>query len=459
MTSENDPLIFKSEDGEIEGTAINKREDECNSAYTWSKDRSLPQNDSFVIMVLLLSAMIGSGILSQPYCFAQSGIALVLVLYILVGLLVWVATISMIAAAEKANTFTYTSLCVAYLGEAGGYLSEVAIILGIFSSQVSYVITIGILASQVLLTFVPDTTPFNKFVLSPQVDASALVICLIVPPCLVKHFGHLNWVAQASILFVIVVLIFICISGPYQPTYYFNKHPFGDVTGLNWWSWNGMIDSLGCIIFTLQFGISIFPAFESMSPRDTNLLNTVVLWTILAGILLCALMGIAGYLAFMGETNGNILFNFTSTEVWSFANFFKVLIMLHLCLYIPLGFVLMRDTIFKLLGWKDEEISELAFVNTTMLSLMSILALSIYLIGEVSQAFIMMLSLSGGVCYSFVIFIIPGLIAIMAFCDHATDDENKVLMFYFWSGTFNLLFGLAVFTWSIVQIFLTPPQI
>ena len=53
--------------------------------------------------------------------------------------------------------------------------------------------------------------------------------------------------------------------------------------------------------------------------------------SVLAGGAMCYVTGLAGYLAFRGATEGDILDNFFGP----LAAFFKILVIVHLILYIP----------------------------------------------------------------------------------------------------------------------------
>lgn len=59
--------------------------------------------------------------------------------------------------------------------------------------------------------------------------------------------------------------------------------------------------------------------------------KAVMTSSVLAGGVLCYGTGLAGYLAFRGATQGDILDNFMGP----IAAFFKILVIVHLILYIP----------------------------------------------------------------------------------------------------------------------------
>ena len=150
-----------------------------------------PRNGTYETTFLLISSMIGSGILSQPYCFMQAGIVMAMLLYLLVGAGIYLSCYLLIASTTKAveryeediSTFEYVDLSRCALGDGGKYVTEVFITLGQFSALVSYVVVMGILMSQSIMTLT-DTEPENEFtrvITRPSVDVTIVFLLLVIP--------------------------------------------------------------------------------------------------------------------------------------------------------------------------------------------------------------------------------------------------------------------------------------
>ena len=81
------------------------------------------------------------------------------------------------------------------------------------------------------------------------------------------------------------------------------------------------------------------------------------------GAVMCVAMGLAGYLSFGDQTQGMILDNFPQHGF----DFFKVMVVTHLILYIPVNFVIMRYSLVKITtGLKSENLS---FIPHTILTI------------------------------------------------------------------------------------------
>jgi hypothetical protein len=131
---------------------------------------------------------------------------------------------------------------------------------------------------------------------------------------------------------------------------------------------------------------------------------------VFVGALMCAGMGIAGYLIFRNTTTGEILDNFSGHAY----DFFKVMVVTHLVLYIPVAFVIMRYSVVKLIwGLRSET---LPFITHTVLSVALIAGTTAFVLMLLSlglasgQAFSLILNVTGGIGGSLATFILPSAI-------------------------------------------------
>ena len=112
-----------SQDGGLRGKNMMDEEDNryfCCVPIAWITQRGkTPSNQKYEVFLLLLSAMIGSGILTQPFCFMKSGIALMFLTYASVSCLIWVSVWILIRTAEKLDVFNYIELMEKTLGVVG----------------------------------------------------------------------------------------------------------------------------------------------------------------------------------------------------------------------------------------------------------------------------------------------------------------------------------------------------
>ena len=108
-------------------------------------------------------------------------------------------------------------------------------------------------------------------------------------------------------------------------------------------------------------------------------------------------MGIVGYVSFGVETQGMILDNFNTHPY----DFFKVMVVTHLILYIPVNFVIMRYSLVKVfMGTRSEllPVTTHSIITIVLLAIVTGIVLLLLAVGLASgAAFSLILNLTGGI--------------------------------------------------------------
>ena len=185
-----------------------------------------------------------------------------------------------------------------------------------------------------------------------------------------------------------------------------------------------------------------------------------------SGVILCILMGVGGYLAFMDATSDNIIYDFKSEEFWSLATIFKLLIVVHMCVYMPIDFSLMKESMLKLYYEDEREISEWFNIISSIITLMTALAIAAVLLETTEKAFGLVMSLTGGICGSIIVFILPGIFSFISFSSpskqivqepepqilHPAVYDNYILA----ASVFSVIIGISVFVLTLYEVISNP---
>lgn len=110
----------------------------------------------------------------------------------------------------------------------------------------------------------------------------------------------------------------------------------------------------------------------------------------------------------------------------------------------------------------DAVVSDLTHILCTSSFLVCGSTIAVLLLIYSSNAFAVALNITGGVTQSIVNFILPGLFAVAAFRQQKEKATNTVVLesffdtdsFYFFSGFFLILVGLAILVLCIVSLFM-----
>jgi hypothetical protein len=155
-----------------------------------------------------------------------------------------------------------------------------------------------------------------------------------------RHYGHLSGLATFSFCSITLCVLFVLFAGPAVGHNKGNLEVFLPL---------GLVTKLGSVVFALTYASSSFMGYASLENRSLELYDRISGHAVATGGLLCIIVGMAGYGSFRDDTEGEILDNFTTHA----GDPFKVMLVLHLILYVPIDCVVMRDACVKLFVTKD----------------------------------------------------------------------------------------------------------
>ena len=380
-------LLGDHNDGKVEDFQEKVRSDSVYSHIS-------PSNSAALTTFLLLNTMIGSGILNQPFVFKESGVVGGVIGYVIASILTWLSIVILNEAGVKLNILEYSGLARSTFGTKGEKLFDYTIVVTGCGAHFGYVIIVGETLSSLL-----DSWGCASFMCSEVSVILISVVLFMSPLCLFRHFGHFAWLSVFSVVAILAVLFLVIIAGPL-------KQHEGEIKifdGL------GALKSIGSILFSLSCAIANFQAYTTTEPKSQNPTSWMMITgvAILVGSLMCAGMGISGYLAFRDDTEGEILDNFVEPGF----DFFKVMVAVHLILYIPVNFVVTRYSLCKVVYAKKAESlpwRQHVIVTFSLLAFQTGFVILLLAIGFSSgAAFSLILNITGGIGGTLATFMLP----------------------------------------------------
>jgi amino acid permease len=372
-------------------TEMDERSDRASRlsfSSSFSATNVHPTNSGYLTCFLLINTMIGSGILNQPFVFKESGFIGGCLGFIIASIATWTALLCLTEAGIKEGILEYSGLAKRAFKKNGERVVDISIIILTFGAQLGYILIVGTTLSGLL-----DSWGCN-FVMCNNIFTTIIAVgAFVLPVCLFRHFGHLAWLSLFSVAAILAVLVLVVIGGPikHNAEHYSNDYELFNLSG--------MLKSTGSIVFALSCASANFQAYVSTEKKAQNMTSWswVTGMAVFLGAAMCAMMGIAGYLSFSGDTEGMILDNFPQHGY----DFFKVMVVTHLILYIPVNFVIMRYSIVKIFtGMRSELLPTTTHTLLTTFLLVAttatvILLLSLGLASGV--AFSLILNITGGI--------------------------------------------------------------
>lgn len=347
-----------------------------------------PTNSAYLTTFLLLNTMIGSGILNQPFVFLNSGILGGLIGFLIAASGTWTGLLCLTAAGVHENVLEYSGLAERAFGAKGELLVDISIIVLTFGSQLGYILIVGTTLADLL-----GSWGCGSVVCEDMFVTIVSVGIFVTPVCMFRHFGHLAWLSLFSIATIVAVLMLVMIGGPIK---HVTDHKPNDY---NLFSITGMLSSTGSIVFSLACASANFQAYISTERKARNLSTwrLVTGTAVGVGAIMCSTMGLVGYLSFGDATQGMILDNFNQHPY----DFFKIMVVTHLILYIPVNFVIMRYSLVKVFMKQRSELlpaTTHSIITIGLLALVTAIVLGLLAAGLGSgEAFSLVLNLTGGI--------------------------------------------------------------
>lgn len=325
----------------------------------------------------------------------KTGVVLFTILFVVASFFTWLGLVALVEAGIAAHTFDYGEIASGSFGKFGQLVVDFTILIYSIGALLSYIIVIGSLCDD-LVTSWGWQIRYGIYYIT-----AALVALFVLPNCLRRYFANLSVISVISIASVACVLFLVLIAAPIVSTTKVDRPILLNPSGA--------FEQLGSIIFTLSCSSCTFHTYNFMNPdiRCSSSWMIVCNTAVVAGLSMCLLMGLTGYFMFGDSTESIIINNFHG----HYADPFKLLIVIHLILYIPLDFTILRHSLLKLCG-----ISSGSLVSTVLhvafsvgiLAAVTAATLLLYSAGLTSgAAFSLVLNLAGGIAGSLTSFALP----------------------------------------------------
>jgi len=380
-------------------------------------------NSPALTIFLLVNTMIGSGVLNQPYVFKDAGLVGASLGFAIATYCTWLSLKVITDVGIHVNVLEFSGLAERAYDKTGLRVNDISIVIGAFGALLGYILVIGSTMSELLHNWgcSEDTS-----ICSIYGTSVVFVTIFVLPLCLMRQFGHLAYVSIFSVFTIVLVLGLVTIGGPIR-----SRNDHDPNAPYNLFDFNGTLRSIGSILFALSCTPANFQAYVAADKPSRNIASweRVTGYAVSIGALMCTTMGIAGYLSFESNTKENILSNFTTSPF----DFFKMMVVCHICAYIPVNFMIMRYSVVKLtMHMKSEALPLVKHVLITvfLLGFTTAFALGMIAVGlGAGEAYGLTLDITGGVGSSITGFIMPSAIYLKLMPQTATYYTHAKVLF------------------------------
>lgn len=276
---------------------------------------SLPKKKSGTVGASsnLVNSIVGAGIIGIPYALKQSGLIAGLFLLGLVGFLtdrslrVIVNLASFHPALKGRGIYTFEKLASYPFGRLGSGFVLTNMFVMAYGAMVAYMIIIKDTVPTVL-GIAPDST--NR-----EVVLVITTVAIILPLSMMRDMASLSFTSMVSVLADIILVGFVAGFAPIKESVS-EAGGFGEVLSEHWIRPQLFI-GLGIISTAMACQHSAFIVSGSLENKTQRRWSTVTVTSLSFATALCAVMGICGFLGFLGETQGDVLNNFPADSAVS----------------------------------------------------------------------------------------------------------------------------------------------
>jgi sodium-coupled neutral amino acid transporter 11 len=281
-----------------------------NAPTTKLSELSLPKKKSSILGASsnLVNSIVGAGIIGIPYALRMSGLWVGILLLILVAVLTDKSLRLLIEQASfhpklhHLPIHTFEDLASYPFGKFGSGFILFNMFIMAYGAMVAY------------LLIIKDTIPtvlgyeHGDNLLERNLILVVTSLFIMVPLSMQRDMASLSCTSAISVTADIILVVFVAAFSPVAETVEENGG-FGQVLrndGIN----NTLFVGLGILSTAMACQHSAFIVANSLENKTRSRWSWVTKQSIGLSAILCAILGICGYLGFLGQTQGDVLNNF-----------------------------------------------------------------------------------------------------------------------------------------------------
>ncbi|KAI9491862.1 transmembrane amino acid transporter protein-domain-containing protein [Zychaea mexicana] len=298
---ENRPLLSRST-----VTSYTTTDEQPSSAIT---DEQIAKASPFSGIFNLLNTILGTGMLAMPAAVATVGLLPGMVLTLISGIasgagLYFLSESASSVEGRRASFFAVSQLT--YPGAAVWF--DTAIAIKCFGVAVSYLIIIGDVMPQVVISF-DSSVAKDSILLDRKLWITAVMFGLLVPLSFKRtldSFRHISALAILAVVYLCAIVIYYYFLSPDFP-----KPPPEDIELIHLTS--SIFGKLPVFIFGFTCHQNLFSVHNELKNNSRRSMVKVILSSIITAGVFYELIAILGYLSFGRHSRGNIILEYPAT--------------------------------------------------------------------------------------------------------------------------------------------------
>ena len=324
----------------------NSNDNDCNNNNNSKLSKPLVKSGISGASANLVNSIVGAGIIGIPYALRESGLIAGIFLLILVAYLtdkslrIIVGLASFHPKLKHRDVRTFEDLAMYPFGNIGSNFILVNMFVMAYGAMVAY------------LLIIKDTIP-SILGIESQLERTLIMIAtamtVMLPLSMQRDMASLSFTSLISVMADIVLVVFIVYASPIQESVD-DAGGFAEVLLMDSIR-PSLFIGLGVLSTAMACQHSAFIVSGSLENKTMTRWSRVTGFSITLSAILCLMLGVAGYLGFLDETQGDVLNNFDKDSI--IANIARFLLAVTMFFTYPMESFVARHVLVQLIHGGD----------------------------------------------------------------------------------------------------------
>ncbi|KAI8889383.1 hypothetical protein K501DRAFT_238695 [Backusella circina FSU 941] len=385
----------------------------------------------------LSNTILGTGMLAMPAALASVGLIPGIMMIMYAGLTSALGLYFLARCAEKVggrNT-SFASLSKLTWPRLGVFF-DIAIAVKCFGVAVSYLIIIGDLMPQVLLSFFNNV---DELYMDRRFWITIAMVTIVAPLSFLRRLDSLKYtsiVALVAVVYLVTIVVYHFISPNFPPAEEIEYFTFS----------TKVLGKLPVFIFAFTCHQNIFSVYNELRDNSEKSVLRVIGLSIGSAAFIYELVAVLGYISFGKSVKGNIILEYPQSY---FVAFGRLAIVILVIFSYPLQAHPCRACLDKVLDFDKKEFQSTISKKKYILITSAIIIIS-YLIAITVTELDLVLAFVGSTGSTTISFILPGLFYFRMYNDRKWHWKRLVAAFLVVYGFFIMTVCLS---FNIIKLF------
>lgn len=346
--------------------------------------------------VNLVNTIIGAGLLSVPFAFSMSGVALGIIFIVFIWFCSALSFDVLVRSAHLSGAYTYKEIALKTWGPSLAYFGELCILFYTFLNLVARPLTMAQYLTDVFSNIAKDTILTERWFIIIAVSV------IMAPLTLLRNIDALKFSSFLSFICVLFVSAVVIAMLPVE------GGMLHQLSQAHYWPDSASaMTAFGILVVSFCAHYNAPRMYQELQNRTPGRMRIVTMVSMTICLFLYASVGITGYLTCAASTNGNVLLDYPANSKLVTAA--RLALVVALIFSTPLVLFACRRSFLAVFLPKMQNDCPFWLWSLISISLIVVVGFIAYLLPSIDVVF----SFSGSVIGVLFVYLIPGIFFVL----------------------------------------------